>query len=267
MKAPLLVITALILLAGCAQKTVNPQLSPAVEGVQRLERRAAIAYGKGDLLGAKKDYLVAEAVYASLALQEQRAITHLNLAKIESELSGAAFALVLTEDVVRRTYLSKETRLLAHGRAAALTVATYQTTKALKHLDAADELCANACESVSALYTLRSEALLIDAKPQLARLASDAALQLAKKDADKANALRSRASIGLAEGVEAVPQAIADAEQALAIDQQLGASARVIADLSVLEKAYALTGNAPKANSYKALRESAEAAREQLRLK
>jgi hypothetical protein len=92
------------------------------------------------------------------------------------------------------------------------------------------------------------------------------ALQAAKTNADKANALRARASMGLA-SIGHAPQALADAEQALALDQAMGASARVIADLSLLAQLHSKAGHAVKARDYQALEKAAKAAREQLRLK
>jgi hypothetical protein len=96
------------------------------------------------------------------------------------------------------------------------------------------------------------------------------ALQAAKTDADKANALRTRASIALAGGAtldSTLVAALADAQQALSLDQKLGASARVVADLALLVQIHTQGGNAVRAAHYAALHKAAVAAREQLRLK
>jgi tetratricopeptide (TPR) repeat protein len=259
----LLVLTGLM--AGCAQKPTPVPISAALEGAQRLERRASAAYSKGDLLSAQKDYQTAAAVYTSLALDAPLATTQLNLAKIEAESGRAAAGLVLTDAVLGRANLDAATRLLAHGRAAALSLALHKTADANQHLDAADKLCRNACDAASALAVMRSEILMQGGNLEAAKLASEVAVQTAKNNGDMANALRRRAGIALT--TSSTLQAQTDAEQALLLDQALGASARVIADLSLLAQIHTKAGNAAKASEYTVLEKAAQAAREQLRLK
>jgi tetratricopeptide (TPR) repeat protein len=260
----LLVLTGLM--AGCAQKPTAVPISAALEGAERLERRASAAYSKGDLLSAQKDYQTAAAVYTSLALDAPLATTQLNLAKIEAESGRAAAGLALTDAVLGRANLDAATRLLAHGRAAALSLALHKIADANKHLDAADKLCSNGCDAASALAVMRSESWMIGGNVEAAKLASEIAVQAAKTNAEKANALRHRASLALTASGSAL-QALNDAEQALLLDQALGASARVIADLSLLAQIHSKTGSAVKAAEYTALEKAAQAAREQLRLK
>lgn len=256
------------LVAGCAQKATTAPLSAALEGAQRLERRAANAYSKGDLLGAQKDYQTAAAVYTSLALDMPLAAAQLNLAKIEGESGRAAEGLALAEAVLAKANLGVDSRLMGHGRAAALSLAVQKPADAQKHLDTADVLCAGSCDAASALAVLRAEVLLLGNQLAAAKSASERALQAAKTDADKANALRARASVGLAEGAPSgLAAAAVDAELALALDQNLGVSARVIADLALLAQLHRKAGNAGRADQYTAMAAAAQAAREQLRLK
>lgn len=270
-------VAVCVLITACAQKTPKESISPALEGAQRLERRAHSAYGKGDLLGAQKDYQTVASVYTSLALPAPLALVQLNLAKIEGESGRTKEGLALAESVLVKAKqdaalgekeLPVATRQLAHGRAAALSLALAKTTEAQQHLAAALALCGNDCDSGSALAALQAEVGLQAGDASAARAAAERALQLAKTDADRANALRSRAAIGLAavSGAE-LASALQDAQNALAIDQQLGAAARVIADLALLEKGHAMAGNSQQAERYKLQREAAQAAREQLRLK
>jgi hypothetical protein len=270
LQATALMALCLTALLGCAQKPAATPVSAAIEGAQRLERRASAAYAKGDLLGASKDYQTAAAVYASLALAEPLATVELNLAKLEGESGRAARGLALVEGVLRKTQLPAATRLMAHGRAAALSLGTQKLPNAQQHLDAADALCLSRCEAASALAALRADYALQSGDAAAAIAHSTRAVQLAKTPSDTANALRSRAAASLSGAnintTSNAPTAIADAEQALVIDQTLGAASRVIADLALLEAAHRKVGNALKADEYQAMLAAAQAAREQLRL-
>jgi tetratricopeptide (TPR) repeat protein len=257
------------LLAACGQKQVVVHKSAAIEGAERLERRAAAAFAKGDSLGAAKDYQTAAHVYESLAMQDELAVTQLNLARIESEAGRKPHALALVEDVLRKANagagFKPSTLLIANGRAAALAIGNQNWPAANSYLDMAQNLCQSTCDATSALLVLRAEVLLASANQASALASSNQALALAVNPADKANALRMRAQVAL--GANNASSAMTDANAALQIDQELGASSRVIADLALLVRAHGAAGDAAKVAQYKELEQKAQKARDLLHAK
>ncbi len=278
---------ALWVLGGCAQKqalsTRELALNPAMEAAERLERRGSTAYHKGDLAGALKDYQTASHVYESLALTAPFAIAQLNLARIDADMGKTNDALARVVQVLQalqttdrspttgdRSAVDGSTLGLAHGRAAALHVQLQNWQAAGQHLALAESICEGRCDAASALHSLRARLQLQAGDLNAARLSATQALERATNMADKANALRSRAQIGLAGTVVAATTALdaasllSDAQQALKLDQALGQSARVIADLELLIRISAYAKDASGERAYQALLARARLASQQL---
>ena len=252
-----------IYLVGCGSKKPIVEKSAALAGAERLEHRASSAYAKGDAIGAAKDFQAALSVYESLAMQDAAAGVQLSLARIDSDEGRAHEALARVKAVVGLGGVtSPHTRLLAHGRAAALYLQQKDIAAASDSLTKAEALCASTCEAVSALLSLRSQAALATNDAQAAKTYASQALPLAQNPNDKANALRNLAESNLV--LNQASQAAAEAEQALQIDQTQGHSLRVIRDLNLLSSIYTQSGNSERSAHYAALSQAASAARKQL---
>ncbi len=259
-------VSALMLAAGCASKKPTEVKSPALESAERLEHRGSAAYAKGDHMGAAKDFQTAAYVYESLAMVDALANVQLSLARIDSDDGRPADALarvnrVLTLPSTGAT-IAPSTLLLAQGRVAALYLQQKNLSAAGNALTTAEGLCAAPCESASALSVLRASWHLASGDLVAAKAKATTALTQAGAPSDKANALRSLAQIGLAQSL--YPQAVQDGMQALQLDQSIGASNRVIADLDLLASIYAKAGDARKAAEYTDLSRAATAARSHL---
>ncbi len=261
-----LAIGTLILVTGCGSKQPIEVKSPALESAERLEHRAAASYAKGDSVGAAKDFQTAAYVYESLALVDALANVQLSLARIDSDDGRPVGALARVNRVLNLpstgATLAPQTLLLAQGRAAALYMQQKNLTAADDALAAAEALCASPCEALSALSTLRAGWHLASGDWITAKTKAVLALGQANTPSDKANALRSLAQISLAQSL--FPQATQDGLQALQLDQSLGASDRVIADLDLLASIYTQAGDARKAVEYLGLSRAATTARAQL---
>ncbi len=265
--APLIIaVSALVLAAGCASKKPTEIKSPAIESAERLEHRGLAAYAKGDHIGAAKDFQTAAYVYESLAMVDALANTQLSLARIDSDDGRPAEALARVNRVLTLpntgAAIFPSTLLLAQGRAAALYLQQKNLSAAGNALTAAEGLCASPCEAASALSVLRASWHLASGDLVVAKAKAATALNQAGTPSDKANALRSLAQIGLAQGL--YPQAARDGLQALQLDQSIGASNRVIADLDLLASIYTKAGDASKATEYTDLSRAATAARAHL---
>ncbi|MEY2953193.1 MAG: hypothetical protein RLZZ401_1280, partial [Pseudomonadota bacterium] len=152
----------LSVLIGCAAVPQGQQSpAPAVQTAQNLEQRAAQAYARGDAPAALADYLTTVQLYASLALGEPQARAQLSLARVQADLGQADAARQSTAGVLAQTGLPVALQVLAHGRMAALELGLDQIS-AQRHLDAAQALCAAACEQASALQALRARLALAE---------------------------------------------------------------------------------------------------------
>jgi tetratricopeptide (TPR) repeat protein len=259
-------VSALVLATGCASKKPIEVKSPALESAERLEHRGSAAYAKGDHIGAAKDFQTAAYVYESLAMVDALANAQLSLARIDSDDGRPADALVRVNRVLNLpstgAAISSSTLLLAQGRAAALYMQQKNLSAAGSALTAAEGLCAAPCEATSALSVLRAGWHLASGDLSAAKAKATAALAQASTPSDKANALRSLAQIGLAQSL--YPQAAQNGLQALQLDQSIGASNRVIADLDLLASIYAPAGDTRQATEYTDLSRAAAAARAHL---
>jgi tetratricopeptide (TPR) repeat protein len=254
--------SAVLLFAGCGSKKPVEIKSPALESAERLERRAGTAYAKGDHVGAVKDFQAAASVYESLAMQDALANTQLSLARIDADDGRSADALKRVNGVLSLpgtgAVISPSTLLIAHGRAAALYMQQKDLPSAGRELNASEALCTVACEASSALSAMRANWFLASNDLPAAKAKAETALTQALAPSDKANALRSLAQFALAQGQYSA--AAGHAEQALALDQSLGASNRVIADLDLLSSIHTKAGDLTKAANYTELSRAASAA-------
>lgn len=247
-------LLASIGLVGCAQKTTVVEKAPVLESAERLERRAAAAFNKGDHKAALKDYQAALQAYESLALVDAQAGVQLSMARIDAEDGRAAKALERTIWVLSSSSaalgVTAPTRLLANGRAAALYLQAQKLDEAKLALGSADTLCAAQCEAASALQTLRASWLLAGGNPAAAEQSAALAIERAVHKSDLANALRVRAQIRLV--LKNYSASAQDAQAALQLDQTAGQAPRVIADLDLLVQAHEALGDTARAQLYRA---------------
>jgi hypothetical protein len=267
MKHSLMLLLSCLALCGlvaCGQKQALLQKNSTLEAAERLERRGAAAYQKGDLTAAFKDYQTASLVYESLALPEPFAAVQLTLARLDAEdgrVDAAIARVVQVQQLsAEQGVISDQTQLLANGRAAALYLQRQNWPMAHSNLVLAERACAEVCEAGSALWVLRARLELNTYQLVAAREAATTALALATNAVDRANALRSRAEIGLADKLSA----LADAKEALKLDQEIGQSRRVIADLELLVRASAQASDVTAAKEYLARLLKARAANQKL---
>jgi hypothetical protein len=216
-----------------------------------MERRAAQSFARGEWAAAASTFESAAWVYETLALPEPQARARLSQARAVAEGGRVDQALPIVLNVIEQSgTLSGDTRAIAHGRAAALLMAS-DTVSATRHVQDAMAACAGTCAQLSALTVLRARTQLAGNQASLASVTAGQALALAANDNDRANALRMRAQAQAAQGQHAA--ALADANQALSLDQGLGLAERVMADLQLLQNASTALGDAVAAQRYDAL--------------
>ncbi len=262
---PWLGLCALMLLGtiGCTSGPPPKQDSALVQSAQNIERRAAQAFARGEWDAAVAGYESAALVYQSLALPEPLARARLSQARALADSGRSDLALPLVLAVANPAVAQPaDIRALAHGRAAALLLGT-DLPRAQGHVQEALLACANACTQLSALNVLRSRVQLAGLQSAQAVNSASAALLAARTDNDRANALRMRAQAQVAAGQHGA--ALTDAQQALALDQDLGLPDRVLQDLQLLQRASAATGDTSAAARYEGLAKRASAAATALR--
>jgi tetratricopeptide (TPR) repeat protein len=259
------VLCAIFLIASCASKTDIKEQNSLVMSAQTLERRAAQAYALGDLQGAAATYESAALVYESLALAEPLARARLSAARAVAEAGKSDQALQIVAAVLAQPQaISPGTQIVAQGRAAALYLAqggAAALTSASAHWQQASALCAPSCAERAALWVLRARIDLAQGNAAAALQNANAALTAVDRQAapaEQANALRARAQAYAALNQPA--QTLVDASAALALDQEVGNTGRVQADLQLLAKAHEALGNAEQAARFAALAQRALAA-------
>lgn len=252
--------------------------APTVSSTEALaasrERTAALAFERGDLDAARRDYRHALALHDALGDLPARAGVVLSLARVAAQAGRLDEARALVDQVLAdASTLPVQTRARAHGRAAALELARAEPGLATLHLDQAERLCAPACADAGALTVLRARVALQQQQAPLAIALANAALALpalaagdrpaGQAGAERANALRVR---GLAElSLGRAAEAVVSASAALELDQVLGLVERVGADLHLLSSAHQHLGNADLARHYQRMAERARQAREMMR--
>ncbi len=261
------VLCTTVLVASCASappgRKENASSNALTNAAQNIERRASQAFAKSEFESAAAGYESAALVYDTLALPEPQARARLSQARALADAGRASQALdIITALLQNPTGLSPEVLITAHGRAAALTLDS-DLPRAQKHLQSAALACNQTCSHMSALGVLRGRTELAANNPAAAAGSASAALTAAQNNNDRANALRLRAQANAALGLHA--QVLVDAQQALALDQDLGLPPRVLADLVLLQRASQAQGDAVAATRYRELLQRAGAATSALR--
>ena len=262
-----LALCAALFIAACASssptKEDNASSNALTQAAQNIERRASQAFAKSEFDSAAAGYESAALVYETLALPEPQARARLSQARALADAGRAPMALeIITALLQSPAGLSPEVLTTAHGRAAALTLDS-DLPRAQTHLQNAVRICANTCAQRSALGVLRARTELASSNPAAAALSASAAFTAAQNNNDRANALRARAQANAALGQHA--QVLVDAQQALALHQDLGLAPRVLADLVLLQRASQAQGDAAAALRYSTLAQRAVAAGAALR--
>jgi hypothetical protein len=260
-------LSATLLIAACASsspaKEENASNNALTKAAQNIERRASQAFAKSEFDSAAAGYESAALVYETLALPEPQARARLSQSRALADAGRAPQALEIIAALLESPAgLSADVLTTAHGRAAALSLDS-DLPRAQTHLQNAAKLCANTCAQSSALGVLRARTELAANNPAAAASSASAALTAAQNNNDRANALRARAQANAALGQHA--QVLLDAQQALALDQDLGLPSRVLADLVLLQRASQAQGDAQAAARYSALAQRAAAAGAALR--
>jgi hypothetical protein len=261
------VITSAVLLTACASSADTKADSAALKAAKSIERRSAQSFAANDYVSAAAGYESAALVYESLALPEPLARARLSQARALADAGQTAKAQTVVSAVLQNTDgLSPDVLVTAHGRTAALVLGagtdSASLARAQAHVQSAAQLCANSCAQLSAITVLRARAELLANQAAASAASASAALAAAQNDNDRANALRARAQANAALGQHA--QVLVDARQALQMDQDLGATRRVVTDLQLLQNASTGVGDAPTAARYGALAQRAQAAAAQL---
>ena len=262
-----LTLCAALLIAACAGNSPAKEESASgnalTKAAQNIERRASQAFVKSEFDSAAAGYDSAALVYETLALPEPQARARLSQARALADAGRSRQALEIIMTLLQSPAgLSPEVMTTAHGRAAALTLDS-DLPRAQMHLQSAVLVCANTCVQTSALGALRARAELAANNPTAAASSASAALAAAQNSNDRANALRARAQANAALGQHA--QVLLDAQQALALDQELGLPPRVLADLVLLQRASQALGDTAASARYSTLAQRAAAAGAALR--
>jgi hypothetical protein len=265
--ATLGMLGAALCIASCASspdaKEGNASSNALTKAAQNIERRASQAFAKSEFDSAAAGYESAALVYETLALPEPQARARLSQARALADAGRAPQALEIIDALLKNPAdVSAEVLTTAHGRAAALTLDS-DLPRAQTHLQNAVRSCANTCAQSSALGVLRARTELAANNPAAAASSASAAFIAAQNNTDRANALRARAQANAALGQHA--QVLVDAQQALALDQDLGLPSRVLADLVLLQRASQAQGDAAASARYSALAQRAAAAGAALR--
>jgi tetratricopeptide (TPR) repeat protein len=260
------VLCTAAVLAACSSTPPAKETNAMVQAAQTIERRAGQAFAKGEFDAAAGGYESAALVYETLALLEPQARARLSQARALADAGQPQLALPLVESVLSNAAgsntLSADLRATAHGRAAALLMDN-DLARAQVHVQDAMAACAANCGQLSALTVLRARTQLAANQNEAAAASASTALTTAKNDNDRANALRLRAQAQAALGQHNA--VLADAQQALALDQSLGLAQRVALDLQLLQSASAALGDTAGAARYTALAERAKLAAATLR--
>ena len=250
---------AIILIAACASTTKQNKENAVIISAKALENRAAQSYGQKNFDDAAKAYRGAARVYASLALTQPWASAQLSAARALADGGFVSEAIDVVKDVLRQeASLSNDARITAHGRLAALYLASQEqassTAAALGHWQTAQSLCSHSCLQKVALAILRTRIALSQNDLATALPMAQTAVKEAT-EAELANSLRVRAQVYLASTQHAL--AIADAQRALVLDQQAGVFALVLLDVRLLSAAHRALGQIDQAAYYQRLAENA----------
>lgn len=251
-------LLATFVIAACASSADVKQDNAAVKAAKSMERRAAQSFAAGEYNSAAAGYESAALIYETLALPEPQTRARLSQARALTDAGQASKAQEVVNTVLQNTNgLPKDVLVTAYGRAAALAMDS-DVPRAAAHVQSAELACAGTCTQLSAITVLRARSELAANNASSAVASANAALLSAQNNNDRANALRVRAQAQAAQNQHA--QVIADAQQALQLDQELGLAERVLIDLQLLQRASAASGDTASAARYDMLAQRAAAA-------
>jgi tetratricopeptide (TPR) repeat protein len=252
------IATAAFVISSCASSADVKQDNAAVKAAKSMERRAAQSFAAGEYNSAAANYESAALIYETLALPEPQTRARLSQARALTDAGQAPKAQEVVNTVLQNTNgLPKDLLVTAYGRAAALAIDN-DVPRAVAHVQSAELACASTCAQLSAITVLRARTELAANNASSAVASANAALTSAQNNNDRANALRIRAQAQAALNQHA--QVIADAQQALQLDQELGLAERVLIDLQLLQRASAAKGDTASAARYDTLAQRAAAA-------
>lgn len=263
----------LCLLCACASR---PPASQSATLASTSAQRGAVAFARGDLETAQREYKTALYIHESLDDLPGRAAALLSLSRIASQAGRPADALAAVNQVLAdKAFLSPALRVTALGRAAALQLGQGAAQQADQLLAEADMVCAGSCADVAALTVLRARSAMAQQQPAAALRFANTALAMGnlaasnpptlrpQANAERANALRVQAEARLASGQ---PQsALGALTEALDLDRALGLPDRVLLDLQLLSRAHQALGAGDVAQHYRVLANRAQVAGKALR--
>ncbi len=240
-------------LAG-ACTTPLKSASVAQSRLAEAETRAAALARTGDYAGAARHYGEALRLATSLENADAIAANAINLSVVQQWLgreaeARAALAAVLDDP---RTPFSERRRLQAELRRAILDLSSGNLGAAAVWAGQAERRCPELrCEYAATILNVRAQVELESGHAvEAAQLAASARDHSGGSRAETANALR---TIGRARSLQGdQPGALANLQQALELDRELGDPRKILADLAALERASNAAGDAAAARDYRA---------------
>ena len=244
---------AALFCAGCAAPA-SPPLPPHNARTADANARAAALVRAGDYAGAARRYEEALVLARSVEDADAIAASALNLSVVYQWMGregSARDALKIVLDDTRRPFPERR-RLQAEVRRAILELASQNYAAAAEWAGRAERRCERmACELAPALLNVKSQLALENGQAAEAAALAQAAADAARSRSDRielANALRNGGRARLASGANAA--AVAQFEQALAIDHALADPRKIHADLVELARASAAAGDRDAARGY-----------------
>ena len=247
----------LLLAAGCAQNSPNPQtpVTSAARQAAAIEaNRKGEAYVRhGELENAARSYAEALRLSQSLEDAEGIAANAINLSIVrqrQGRFSDARAALgALTES--RSLRFSPVRQAEAALRQALLDLDERKLASAEEWVAKAAGQCGERCPLAGAIHNVRAQLALQSGQVDAAAASARAALSASRSAGDRAetaNAMRILGVTALRSGDPAAART--QLEQALALDREIGAPRKIAFDLVALGRAAALGGDREGARAF-----------------
>jgi len=247
----------LLLAAGCAQNSPNPQtpVTSAARQAAAIEaNRKGEAYVRhGELENAARSYAEALRLSQSLEDAEGIAANAINLSIVrqrQGRFSDARAALgALTES--RSLRFSPVRQAEAALRQALLDLDERKLASAEEWVAKAAGQCGERCPLAGAIHNVRAQLALQSGQVDAAAASARAALSASRSAGDRAetaNAMRILGVTALRSGDLAAART--QLEQALTIDREIGAPRKIAFDLVALGRAAALGGDREGARAF-----------------
>jgi len=247
----------LLLAAGCAQNSPNPQtpVTSAARQAAAIEaNRKGEAYVRhGELENAARSYAEALRLSQSLEDAEGIAANAINLSIVrqrQGRFSDARAALgALTES--RSLRFSPVRQAEAALRQALLDLDERKVASAEEWVAKAAGQCGERCPLAGAIHNVRAQLALQSGQVDAAAASARAALSASRSAGDRAetaNAMRILGVTALRSGDLAAART--QLEQALTIDREIGAPRKIAFDLVALGRAAALGGDREGARAF-----------------